>query len=67
MSRILLHNVCISCQELWVRDCITVRSGKRKKDRPYIAKIGSIWRENSGELRNQQGFQFLLYSNREVF
>jgi hypothetical protein len=47
-------------EELWVRDCITVRSGKKKKDRPYIAKIGSIWRENSGELRNQQGFQFLL-------
>lgn len=41
--------VCIQ-QELWVRDCITVKSGKRKQDRPYIAKIGSIWKEEKGEL-----------------
>ena len=41
--------VCLSCvqQELWVRDCIIVRSGKRKQDRPYIAKVGSIWKEDT--------------------
>ena len=32
-----------------MRDCITVKSGKRKQDRPYIAKIGSIWKEEKGK------------------
>ena len=31
-----------------MRDCITVKSGKRKQDKPFIAKIGSIWKDDSG-------------------
>ena len=53
------HNSSIALQELWVRDCITVKSGKRKKDKPYIAKIGSIWRENNGELYTHDLMWFL--------
>ena len=38
----------ISLQQLYVRDCIMVRAGKRERDKPYIAKIGSIWKEDEG-------------------
>ena len=42
--------ICIcNCQELYARDCITVKSGKKKQDTPFIAKIGSIWRDGEGE------------------
>ena len=55
-------------QELCVRDCITVKSGKRKQDRPYIAKIGSIWKENNGEFHNREVLKLdESLHNREVF
>lgn len=28
-----------------MRDSITVRSGHKKSDIPYVAKVGSIWQE----------------------
>ncbi len=32
-----------------VRDCVLVRSGPRKTDTPYVAKIASLWeRPSSG-------------------
>ena len=32
-----------------MRDCVLVRSGTKKSDKPYIAKIASLWKE-SGKL-----------------
>ena len=28
-----------------VRDCVLVRSGPRKKDIPYVAKVGDFWED----------------------
>ena len=32
-------------QEVFVRDCVVVKSGKKKQDKPFLAKIASIWQE----------------------
>ena len=32
-----------------MRDCIILKAGVRKQERPYIAKVASFWQEN-GEL-----------------
>ena len=33
-----------------VRDCVLVKSGMRKKDIPYVAKIDSLWKHpDTGE------------------
>lgn len=37
-------------EEIFVRDCVTIRSGVKKNDRPYVAKIASIWQEPGGYL-----------------
>ncbi|XP_003386348.2 PREDICTED: uncharacterized protein LOC100637584 [Amphimedon queenslandica] len=35
-------------ERVFVRDSITVRSGHKKSDVPYVAKVGSIWQESDG-------------------
>lgn len=32
-----------------VRDCVLVKSGSRKKDLPFVAKIAQLWEETNGE------------------
>ena len=36
-------------QDIFVRDSVVIRSESGKSDKPYVAKIGSIWQE-SGEV-----------------
>ena len=33
-------------QVVFVRDSIVVRSGRKKIDNPYVAKVASIWQES---------------------
>ena len=41
-----------------VRDCVLVRSGMRKRDLPYIAKIYAFW--ESQEMSKYSGFCSVL-------
>lgn len=36
------------------RDCVLVKSGPRKKDIPYVAKIAALWETDTGEDDNYQ-------------
>jgi len=35
-------------QEVHVRDCVVIKSGRKKMDKPYIAKVASLWQESGG-------------------
>ena len=54
--------VCIILiQKLFVRDCILVKSGKRKEDKPYIAKVASIWQESGLRIPQSNHLLYLPY------
>ena len=31
------------------RDCVLVKSGPRKRDIPYVAKIAALWQKDTGK------------------
>lgn len=33
-------------QEVHARDCVVIKSGRKKMDKPYIAKVASLWQES---------------------
>lgn len=37
-------------EDIFVRDSVVIKSDSGKNDRPYVAKIGSIWQESDGSL-----------------
>lgn len=40
---VILYDMYI--QEIYVRDCVAIKAGSGKDEKPYVAKIGSIWQE----------------------
>lgn len=41
-----LHLDCwTSIQDIYVRDCVVIKSDSGNEEKPYVAKIGSIWQE----------------------
>ena len=32
-------------QDIYVRDCVVIKSDIEMEDKPFVAKIGSIWQE----------------------
>ena len=39
-------------QKVFVRDCILVRSGRKRNDNPYVAKVASFWQETGNTSNN---------------
>ena len=58
----IIISVCIILiQKLFVRDCILVKSGKRKDDKPYVAKVASIWQESGLKIPQSNHLSYLPY------
>ena len=48
-----------------VRDCVLVKSGPKKSDVPYIAKISALWESDGGKFSTT--LFFLLHNYIRVF
>ena len=44
-DNILLTYNIVFIQDIFVRDCVVIKSDPDSDEKPYVAKIGSIWQE----------------------